>query len=616
MRLSRPWLALVLALFCLPLFIDLGRADIQNDEAIYSFGVDRILEIGDWLAPRSSPHEDAVFLEKPPLKFWLVAAPIRFGLLPHNEFGIRFWDALFGAVAFVYVFAIGSRLAGSVCGAVAVLILFVHWPLIFEHGLRQNNMEAPLFLCYCGGMYHYMAWLRPTPKLTSGAAIGAREPSVDRQGRRHAVAVGLYFVLGFMTKFVAALFLPLVLATASMLFRDARQRLFKEWRLWSAVAALILLLSAPWFIYANLRFGSYLWTVILGAHVVTRFTSYLDPAHLHPWYYYLRDMYLNFEVSGTEVLVGLGVLVLLVQTVRRRWVEGLLVLLWFALPVFLISLGTSKLYHYAYPFLPPLALAAGYLAALVVMLAPVPFERLLSAMESHAATRLPRMAAAVRRPRARIVLLAISAAAIGLALASLLYGPVRIDFHGATVFRSSGLLRPIIVAILAGLLAGANRSASRVVVPLLVASVLPLPTYHNILARMRTEKHPLRSSSQCIQRVQSEGRAPVKGLHLDLPDSVISHPMYYYFRRIQPWTRAESPSFSQLYQHLYEPQHLQPILAWDATYQSFMRRPESPAGPVSIHLASPPMVVLDAALLLMPGPYAACAEPDANTQRR
>ena len=613
MSLSRPWLALVLALFCLPLFIGLGRADIQNDEAIYSFGVDRILEIGDWLAPRSSPHEDAVFLEKPPLKFWLVAAPIRFGLLPHNEFGIRFWDALFGAVAFVYVFAIGSRLAGPVCGAVAVLILFVHWPLIFEHGLRQNNMEAPLFLCYCGGVYHYMAWLRPTPELTPRAASGAREPSPDRHGRRHAVAAGLYFVLGFMTKFVAALFLPLVLAAASVIFRDSRHKVLKEWRLWSAVMALVLLLSAPWFIYANVRFGSYLWAVIVGAHVVTRFTSYLDPAHLHPWYYYLDEMYRNFKSSGTQVLVALGLLVLLVQTIRRHSFEGLIILLWFALPVFCISLGTSKLYHYAYPFLPPLALAAGYVIALVVMLAPVPFERVLTSLDRYA--RRPRLAA-LKRPPVRFVLLTISAAAIALGVVSLVYGPVRLELGGATIFRSSGILRPIIVAVLFGLLAGANRTSSRAVVPLLVASVLPLTNYQETLTRLGTDKHPLRSSTECIRRVQAEGRAPVQGLHLDLPDSVISHPMYYYFRRIQPWTRAKSPSFSQLYQHLYEPQHLQPILAWDVTYQSFMRRPESPAGPVSTYLASPPMVVLDDALVLMPGPYAACAEPDATAQRR
>jgi 4-amino-4-deoxy-L-arabinose transferase-like glycosyltransferase len=609
MSLSRPWLALVLTLFCLPLFVDLGRADIQNDEAIYSFGVDRMLEIGDWLAPRSSPHEDAVFLEKPPLKFWIVAAPIRLGVLPHSEFGIRFWDALFGAIALLYVFAIGSRLAGPVCGAVAVLILFVHWPLVFEHGLRQNNMEAPLFLAYCGGAFHYMAWLAGT---TPGA-VPLSETARQRRGRRHAVAVGLYFVLGFMTKFVAALFLPAVLA-ASLLNGDARRALFAAWRLWVGVAALVLLLVAPWFIYANIRFGAYLWEVILGAHVVTRFTSYLDPAHLHPWYYYLHEMYVNFEASGTHALVGLGLLVLLVQTIRRRSVDGALVLLWFAVPIVLISLGTSKLYHYAYPFLPPLALAAGYLAALALMLAPGPFERLLNVVEQRAVTRLPRLTAGLRRQPIRGGLLVLSAAAIGLGLFSVLYGPVRIEFGGTTVFRSSGILRPIAVAVTAWLLAGASRTASRAVVPLLVVSAMPLPTYHATLARLRTDKHPLRSASQCIQRVQAEGRAPVPGLHLDVPNSVVSHPMYYYFRRIQPWSRAESPAFSQLYERLYEPPRLQPILAWDVTYQAFMRRPESAAGAVSVHLPSPPMVVLGDALVLLPGPYAECAEPAATAQ--
>jgi hypothetical protein len=226
------------------------------------------------------------------------------------------------------------------------------------------------------------------------------------------------------------------------------------------------------------------------------------------------------------------------------------------------------------------------------------------------------MVAALRRPRARTVLLAVSAASIGLALVTLLHGPVRIEFDGTAYFRSSGILRPIVVAVLAGLLAGANRTASRAVVPLLVASVLPLPAYHGTLVRMRTEKHPLRSSSQCIQRVQAEGRAPVRGLYLDLPNAAISHPMYYYFRRIQPWTRAESPSFGQFYQRLYDPRHVQPVLAWDVTYQSFMRQPESPAGPVAARLASPPMVSLVDALVLLPGPYAECAEPDPDAQRR
>ena len=99
LRLGRLWLAVILVAFCLPLFVGLGHADLETDEAIYSFSVDRILEAGDWLAPKSSPWENEPFLEKPPLKFWAVAAPIKAGLLPHDEFGLRFWDAVSGGAA-------------------------------------------------------------------------------------------------------------------------------------------------------------------------------------------------------------------------------------------------------------------------------------------------------------------------------------------------------------------------------------------------------------------------------------------------------------------------------------------------------------------------------------
>jgi 4-amino-4-deoxy-L-arabinose transferase-like glycosyltransferase len=598
MKLSRPWLAFVLALFCLPLFIDLGRQDIQNDEAIYSFAVDRILEIGDWLAPRSSPHEDAVFLEKPPLKFWIVAAPIRVGLLPHNEFGIRFWDALFGGIGFAYVFAIGTRLAGPFCGGIAVLLLFVHWPLLFDHGLRQNNMEAPLFLCYCGGIYHYMAWM------------------AGKRSRRDAFAVGLYFVLGFMTKFVAALFLPLVLAAATLPIRASRSKVFAEWRLWGAVSALVFVLVVPWFVYAHLRFGAYLWEVMLSTHVVTRFTDYLDPSHLQPWYYYIRDMHLNFVASRTEMLVVGGLVVLLVQTIRRRWFDGTLVLMWLVLPIILISLGTSKLYHYAYPFLPPLTLAAGYLLALIVLLVPAPFERLLAALETGATARLPGVMAMLRKRPARFVLMLISIAGIGLAISGIAYGTIRLDVDGMMLFKSSGVVRPIVVAVLAGLLAGAPAMASRAAVPLLVASILPWSTYHDTLLRLKTDRHPMRSSSECIARVQAQDAGLSPGIYLDLPDAVISHPMYYYFRRIQPWTRAASSSSPQIYQRVYEPQRAQPVLVWDQTYQQFMRDPESSAGPVTGSLAAPPMVGLIDALVLLPGPYAQCANVDAQASAR
>jgi 4-amino-4-deoxy-L-arabinose transferase-like glycosyltransferase len=585
---SRPWLVLVLALFCLPLFVGLGRADVGHDEAIYSFGVDRILEIGDWLTPKSSPHEDAAFLEKPPLKFWIVAAPIRLGLLPRDEFSLRFWDALFGALAFVYVFAIGARLAGPVCGAVAVLILFAHWPLIFEHGLRSNNMEASLLLCYCGGIFHYLEWTSSDD---------------ERRRRLHALAVGLYFVLGFMTKFVAAVFLPLVLAAASLLVRAPRAKLAREWRQWSLVGVLALALIAPWFVYANVRFGSYLWHVMLAEHVYTRFTTFLNPAHVQPWSFYFTEMYHRFADSGSELLVAIGMALLVVQAFRRRWLEGTVAVLWFALPMLLISFGTSKLYHYAYPFLPPLALAAGYLAALTLMLAPVPLGRLLQALSDGVGARAPSVRLVIRRPAVRAMLLTIAVAALGVAAISVVYGPIRLAVDRTVLFKSSGVFRPLIVSALFGACAGASRRVSHVVVTLLVLSTLPLPAYRESLSRLTLERHPMRTATDCLTRVQS--RMPVApGLYLDVPDSVISHPLYYYFRRVRPWTRAQSPDPAAIGRHLDDPAEWRPMLVWDSTYQDFMN---ARASAESARPPSPPMVALPDVVLLLPGPYAACA---------
>lgn len=617
MTVSRLWLALALALFCLPLFAGLGRTDVGHDEAIYTFAVDRILEIGDWLTPKSSPHESEAFLEKPPLKFWIVAAPIRFGLLPHNEFGIRFWDALFGAVAFVYVFLIGVRLAGPVCGAVALLVLFVHVPLLFEHGLRSNNMEAALFLSYCGGIYHFLEWARRSvmfdpfpPGLSAAGGAGSSSPagSVNAAPRAeparslwvHPVAVSLYFVLGFMTKFVAAIFLPMIIGIAALAFRAPRTRLVREWRIWAGVTALGAVLIVPWFAYANIRFGAYFWEVILSQHVYTRFRTFLNPVHVQPWFYYPTQMYLRFGESGSEWLVAIGLAVLVVQSIRRRWLEGTVVVLWLVLPVALISLGTSKLYHYAYPFLPPLALGAGYLAALVVMLAPAPLGRVLQKVYDAVAVRVPVMVSMSRRPAARAVFLIVAGGAAVVAAITLISGPIHLSVGDTLLFKSSGVVRPGIVLLLFGLLAGAGRRASAIAVALLVTIVLPLQAYRDLLPRLTLEEHPMRSATDCLVRLQSAMGTAAPGLYVDVPAEFISHPLYYYFRRVRPWTRVESPDPAAIGRALADPSHSRPMLVWDSTYQAFMN--SQPARP-----SSPPMVALPDVVLLLPGPYASCS---------
>jgi 4-amino-4-deoxy-L-arabinose transferase-like glycosyltransferase len=608
--LSRPlWLALVVVLFCLPLFVGLGRTDLRNDEAIYSYSVDSILELGDWGGPRSSPNEEIHFFEKPPLKFWIVAAPIRAGLLPHNEFGLRFWDIVFSGIAFLYVFAIGQRVAGPICGTAAVLILFVHGPLLLQHGLRENNMEAPLLLAYCGGVYHYFRSV---------------DAGTSRLGARHRIAVGLYFVLGFLTKFVAALFLPLILGVATLLIAPYRTRLRDDWRQWMWVGLLAWLLIAPWYVYAHIRFGNQLWEVMFRDHVYYRFTASVDPRHLHPWYYYFDQIYRGLKYSGSFTLTWVGSALFIVQTVRWRWPEGILLIIWFVLPLALMSFGTSKLYHYAYPLLPPVAIAAGYLPAFIWQTVRPRTGAAVPAVERWLNMRAPSVIAFSRRPAVRRVLLTLAALSVVIVIVTLIRGPFRIEVGGVTLFRNSSVLRPGLLGFAFGVLAGGSRSLSLVLIPLVV-SVLPLSYYPLMLQDFAVERHPLRSARDCLQRVESQIGGTPRGISVDMPEPLFQHGFYYYFRKLKPWQRSETPQPTLLYEWLFVPGKQRPVLIDERWYREFRQRlatgddamigaiaqrvSEDPQS-IRAHGAeqSVPMVSFRDVLLLLPGAYAACAE--------
>ena len=585
LRLGRPWLALVLLAFCLPLVIGLGTPDLETDEAIYSFAVDEIVAHGDWLEPKSSPSTTTVFLEKPPLKFWLVAAPIKAGLLPHDEFGLRFVDVVLTSAAFVYVFAIGVVLAGPVCGAVAVLMLFVHWPLVLAHGLRTNNMEASQVLCYAAGVFHFLRW----------SAVEA-----SRERRRHAVGLSLAFVLGFMTKFVAALFLPFTLGLAVLVVPRVRQRFFGEWTLWLSCVGLILVLCAPWFVYAHVRFGEQFWQMILGDAVFKRLTAYLDPTHLHPWYWYLQQMWQEFGNERTQWLVAAGLLTLLVQTIRRRWFDGMVVLLWAVVPMIAISAGTSKLYHYAYPYLPPVALAAGYVVSLVVLLAPAPLRRAAGYVEDRFASALPRVAALGQRDGVQRVAIAVIVAVAALAIASVALGGIRVPV-GTTTLRSSGVGRPIAVMLILALLTRSTARVTQVTVALLVFAAMPMAAYRGQLGWFEAGKAPIRTTAACLLQVQSGGGQP-PGLYIDMPEG-IWHPLYYYFRRVEPLTEAAKVDEALIDSYLVDPATPRPILIADARWREHQAwRARAGQAPLS-----PPLMPFLNSLLLMPGPYASCS---------
>jgi len=572
----------VVVLFCLPLFAGLGGTDLRSDEAIYAFAVDRTLETGDWLIPRSSPLEDEPFLEKPPLKIWIVAAAIRLGVLPLDEFGLRFWDAVFGSVAFLYVFAIGRRMAGPWCGIAAVLILFAHVPLLFDHGLREHTMEAALVLSYCGGIYHYFAWTSAT-------------------GRRlDAVACGLYFVLGFMTKFVAVLLLPVVLAAAAFAVPAHAAEIARRRRDWLVAGALATACIVPWFAYAWIRFGWAFWQMMLGVQVYTRFTAFVDPAHLQPWHYYATTAVSELARSGSLVQVAAGFVLVATRTLRTRWPEGILVLLWLVIPTALISLGTSKLYHYAYPFLPPLALAGGYAAATLVHRVGPAVRVAICAGERWGQRRWPAMAA-FQRSRAGSAAAVLAVLAVAAAIATAYAGVLDVRIGDWRLIRNSGVVRPLLAATVLATAAGRLEWAGRLAIIALALALLPIDAYRTNLERLTIEDHPIRSLRDCLLRVHGE-RSPGEGaprLYAEPDDPPINHAVNYYVRRLQPWERGDGAD-DTLRRRLRDPGHERPALIRRERYEQFA------AGDAGATVTIPGVRLFEYVLLL-PGPYAVCA---------
>lgn len=606
-RISFVPIAIVIVLFCLPLFVGLGRTDLLNDEAIYSYAVDRILETGDWLTPRSSPG-DIPFLEKPPLKFWIVAAPIRLGLLPHNEFGLRFLDALFGGAAFIYVLLIGRRLGGWMCGLIAVTVLFVHPPFVFDHGLRSNNMEAALVLAYCGGMYHFLGW------------AGAPR-------RASAIAVGLYFTLGFMTKFAAALFLPLVIALAVALVPQWRREVLRRWRDWAVAAGVAVVLIAPWFVYEHRRFGSGFWRVLLAEHVVRRMTVSLDPDHVHAWYYYLDWLYENLRHSETLALAIAGEVLLIAAVARRRRGPDILVLVWFVVPMFLISCSPSKLYHYAYPFLPGLAVAAGLVPAWLWRVLQPRAAPTGELVQRWLASWNARVTAFLRRPAVAYVLLAFAAGAIVLAVLAAAGIRVHWRFSRTIVLRNAQVLRPWIVAFVFAALAGRASYAARLLIPLVLLTLMPSVAYRDTLSHLPEEKHPMRDVRDCVLGLI--GTDPPPGTHVQLPARSFLHPYYYYFRRFGGWEWLDQPDDLRLYVNLFGPAARRPVLVGNQRYLDFREHLRTaddafraaleqaagvPRGSTSVTYV--PMVRVLDALLLLPGRYSSCSTDARSTAAR
>ncbi len=313
------------------LFTRLTFPLIEPDESRYALIAAGMLDSGDWLVPA---REGSVYLDKPPLLYWLTLAS--YHVLGVHDYAARMVTALAGMGTLLATYFVGRRLVGARAALVGGALLLMS--LGFLLASRFLIMDG-LLTCFT--------------TLTLLSMYAATQDSRLRIGWWLAASIACG--LGVMTKGPIALVLTIPpLFAVNWLRSDGAKIRLRDWLLFGVGVTAIAL---PWFIAVAIREPSFL-RYFFWEHHVMRYTT--NMVHVEPWWFY-----------GVALVVGMAPASFLLPILPiylfrrdrslaacRTRSQGFLLLtgVW---TVGFFSLATGKLAPYILPALPPLCLLLG-----------------------------------------------------------------------------------------------------------------------------------------------------------------------------------------------------------------------------------------------------------------
>lgn len=324
----------VFATFCLALLAgallwsNLTYALIEPDESRYAQISLNMLESGDWVVPRLDGEP---YLDKPPLLYWLTAASLQ--TIGQSEFAARLPIAVAAWLTVLSVFACGAKIFGARTAWLGSLLLLLCLGFVLSG--RFLIMDGLLTLFTTIGFLS--AWI---------AIQGARV----RWGWWTLSAVSIS--LGMLTKgpIALVLFVPPLVALNWLERRLARLR----WSHWGWAAAIVLLVTTPWFCLIAMRQDDFLYQFVWKHHVLRFVSTFI---HKAPVWYYLPVLLIGMFPSSLLFVPTVGFL-----SSRSRWVRSgrttalgaaCLAAGWISL---FFSLSSCKLPTYILPAVPLLCL--------------------------------------------------------------------------------------------------------------------------------------------------------------------------------------------------------------------------------------------------------------------
>jgi 4-amino-4-deoxy-L-arabinose transferase-like glycosyltransferase len=222
-----------------------------------------MLDSGDWVTARL---DGVAYLEKSPLKYWLIAISLRI-------FGVHDWAARIPlALATIFLCWVTARFSAWAFG-------------------RRAGACSGVVLATCVGLFLFTRILIPDVILT--LAITAGMWSLLRALDENEAHAGLWALafwglmgIGLLLKGLIAAVFPMAAAMLYLVFtRQLRQR--KTWRKLRPATGILLLLAiaAPWHVLATLRNPPYF-----------DFTMHSESGSYHGffWFYFINEHVLRF----------------------------------------------------------------------------------------------------------------------------------------------------------------------------------------------------------------------------------------------------------------------------------------------------------------------------------
>jgi len=309
------------------LFFNLWARSLENHDYLrYAEVAREMIRSGDWIVPR---YNGAVYLDKPPLLFWLIALPSSiYGSV--TPFLARLPSALAAWIGVFVLFLWGKRMYGSArAGLISAGILFSSYQYFSQARSAKTDMLLCLFILLAF-YFFYLGY-----------------ETIRRKRALFFLSSFFFMGMGVLTKGPFGFLMPFpILALFLIKEKKARMLVSGEFILGYMV---LLLVALPWLLLFVRRFG------LEESIALVRATHPLS--RQAPFYFYLIEIWGQFA-PWSLLLPWLGIYVW-----RERfeiWHSGeSLCLIWFVLLFLLLTIFQVRVSRYLLPALPPLALMLG-----------------------------------------------------------------------------------------------------------------------------------------------------------------------------------------------------------------------------------------------------------------